>query len=180
MEGDHCDWDSQEDPALISGVLLFAIILVVANAQHDSMMTHGAQEGNHPPTEDTNAPMEETHEPIEETHLEPEPECCDEKTVGSITSYLVGTGETDYYKCLDNCIYHSRNPRDVNQYCFRTGTHPVSCIDATVTPTARPTRPTRPPTQPPTHPPTNPPTQPPTYPPTNQGMMMKSNSTYWF
>merc|ERR1712021_74346 len=95
-------------------------------------MTHGDMEATHAPMEETHPPMEGTHPPMEETHPpmeptegerpvelpEPKPECCDEKTVGSITYYLVGTGETEYYNCLDNCIYHSRNPRDVNQYCF--------------------------------------------------------------
>merc|ERR1719341_3129384 len=51
----------------------------------------------------------------------PEDDCCSEKTVGGIHYYLVGTGETEVYNCLDNCIYHSANPRDVWQYCFRPG-----------------------------------------------------------
>merc|ERR1719275_2900 len=66
----------------------------------------------------------------------PEDECCSEKTVGGIHYYLVGTGETEVYNCLDNCIYHSENPRDVWQYCFRVGRQPVQCNDATVTPSA--------------------------------------------
>ena len=66
----------------------------------------------------------------------PEDECCSEKTVGGIHYYLVGTGETEVYNCLDNCIYHSANPRDVWQYCFRPGRQPVQCNDATVTPAA--------------------------------------------
>merc|ERR1719430_2100858 len=66
----------------------------------------------------------------------PEDECCSEKTVGGIHYYLVGTGETEVYNCLDNCIYHSANPRDVWQYCFRPGRQPVQCNDATVTPSA--------------------------------------------
>merc|ERR1719430_865936 len=66
----------------------------------------------------------------------PEDECCAEKTVGGIHYYLVGTGETEVYNCLDNCIYHSANPRDVWQYCFRPGRQPVQCNDATVTPAA--------------------------------------------
>merc|ERR1712055_460652 len=45
----------------------------------------------------------------------PDAECCSEKTVGGIHYYLVGTGETEVYNCLDNCIYHSENPRDVWQ-----------------------------------------------------------------
>jgi len=66
----------------------------------------------------------------------PDDECCSEKTVGGIHYYLVGTGETEVYNCLDNCIYHSANPRDVWQYCFRPGRQPVQCNDATVTPSA--------------------------------------------
>merc|ERR1719347_336966 len=66
----------------------------------------------------------------------PDDECCSEKTVGGIHYYLVGTGETEVYNCLDNCIYHSANPRDVWQYCFRPGRQPVQCNDATVTPAA--------------------------------------------
>merc|ERR1719500_34142 len=66
----------------------------------------------------------------------PDAECCSEKTVGGIHYYLVGTGETEVYNCLDNCIYHSENPRDVWQYCFRVGRQPVQCNDATVTPSA--------------------------------------------
>merc|ERR1719391_379048 len=66
----------------------------------------------------------------------PDDECCAEKTVGGIHYYLVGTGETEVYNCLDNCIYHSANPRDVWQYCFKPGRQPVQCNDATVTPSA--------------------------------------------
>merc|ERR1719234_822174 len=52
----------------------------------------------------------------------PEDKCCSEKTVGGIHYKLVGTGETEVYNCLDNCIYHSSSfPRDVWQYCFRPG-----------------------------------------------------------
>merc|ERR1719175_483502 len=66
----------------------------------------------------------------------PDDECCAEKTVGGIHYYLVGTGETEVYNCLDNCICHSANPRDVWQYCFKPGRQPVQCNDATVTPSA--------------------------------------------
>merc|ERR1712192_229930 len=37
----------------------------------------------------------------------PDDKCCSEKTVGGIHYKLVGTGETEVYNCLDNCIYHS-------------------------------------------------------------------------
>jgi len=100
-------------------------------------------------TEDGEQPLElieeEYEEPLEleeeeeegEVPVEiPENECCSEKTVGGIHYYLVGTGETEVYNCLDNCIYHSANPRDVWQYCFRPGRQPVQCNDATVTPAA--------------------------------------------
>merc|ERR1712181_107527 len=47
----------------------------------------------------------------------PDDKCCSEKTVGGIHYKLVGTGETEVYNCLDNCIYHSTSfPRDVWQY----------------------------------------------------------------
>merc|ERR1712192_208847 len=46
----------------------------------------------------------------------PDDKCCSEKTVGGIHYKLVGTGETEVYNCLDNCIYHSSSfPRDVWQ-----------------------------------------------------------------
>merc|ERR1712181_150315 len=67
----------------------------------------------------------------------PDDKCCSEKTVGGIHYKLVGTGETEVYNCLDNCIYHSSSfPRDVWQYCFRPGKQPVECNDAKVTPSA--------------------------------------------
>merc|ERR1719489_734440 len=67
----------------------------------------------------------------------PDDKCCPEKTVGGIHYKLVGTGETEVYNCLDNCIYHSSSfPRDVWQYCFRPGKQPVKCNDAKVTPSA--------------------------------------------
>merc|ERR1712181_55036 len=67
----------------------------------------------------------------------PDDKCCSEKTVGGIHYKLVGTGETEVYNCLDNCIYHSTSfPRDVWQYCFRPGKQAVECNDAKVTPSA--------------------------------------------
>merc|ERR1711971_841460 len=61
----------------------------------------------------------------------PDDKCCSEKTVGGIHYKLVGTGETEVYNCLGNCIYHSSSfPRDVWQYCFRPGKQPVECNDA--------------------------------------------------
>merc|ERR1719228_1692127 len=88
-------------------------------------------------TDDGEQPLELIEEQYGEVPVEiPEDECCSEKTVGGIHYYLVGTGETEVYNCLDNCIYHSANPRDVWQYCFRPGRQPVQCNDATVTPAA--------------------------------------------
>merc|ERR1719495_469408 len=93
-------------------------------------------------TEDGEQPLELIEEEGEPPVEIPEDECCSEKTVGGIHYYLVGTGETEVYNCLDNCIYHSANPRDVWQYCFRPGRQPVQCNDATVTPAAGPHHPT--------------------------------------
>merc|ERR1719228_515128 len=88
-------------------------------------------------TEDGEQPLELIEEEEGEAPVEiPDDECCAEKTVGGIHYYLVGTGETEVYNCLDNCIYHSANPRDVWQYCFRPGRRPVQCNDVTVTPAA--------------------------------------------
>merc|ERR1712168_353404 len=89
---------------------------------------HGYGSGGERPIE----LVEEGEYPVEI----PDDECCAEKTVGGIRYYLVGTGETEVYNCLDNCIYHSANPRDVWQYCFKPGRQPVQCNDATVTPSA--------------------------------------------
>merc|ERR1712126_687218 len=73
----------------------------------------------------TESPLELIEEEGEFPVEIPDDECCSEKTVGGIHYYLVGTGETEVYNCLDNCIYHSANPRDVWQYCFRPGRQPV-------------------------------------------------------
>ena len=81
----------------------------------------------------TESPVELTIEGEAPVEI-PEDECCSEKTVGGIHYYLVGTGDTEVYNCLDNCIYHSANPRDVWQYCFKPGRKAVQCNDATVTP----------------------------------------------
>merc|ERR1711971_735833 len=87
--------------------------------------------------------LEDGEQPLElledgEQPLEiPDDKCCSEKTVGGIHYKLVGTGETEVYNCLDNCIYPSSSfPRDVWQYCFRPGKQPVECNDAKVTPSA--------------------------------------------
>merc|ERR1712172_9224 len=88
----------------------------------------------------THSGMEQPLELIEDGEVPveiPDDKCCSEKTVGGIHYKLVGTGETEVYNCLDNCIYHSSSfPRDVWQYCFRPGKQPVECNDAKVTPSA--------------------------------------------
>merc|ERR1712013_442607 len=87
-------------------------------------------------TSTTTTTTTEGEMPVEIPLETPEPGCCSEKTVGGIHYVLVGTGETEVYDCLDNCIYHSTIPRDVWQYCFKPGRKAVQCNDATVTPSS--------------------------------------------
>merc|ERR1711962_494821 len=87
-------------------------------------------------TTSTTTTTTEGEMPVEIPVETPEPGCCSEKTVGGIHYVLVGTGETEVYNCLDNCIYHSTIPRDVWQYCFKPGRKAVQCNDATVTPSS--------------------------------------------
>ena len=87
-------------------------------------------------TSTTTTTTTEGEMPVEIPVETPEPRCCSEKTVGGIHYVLVGTGETEVYDCLDNCIYHSTIPRDVWQYCFKPGRKAVQCNDATVTPSS--------------------------------------------
>merc|ERR1712192_232897 len=73
-------------------------------SEHGS--THSGMEQPLELLEDGEQPLELIEEGEVPVEI-PDDKCCSEKTVGGIHYKLVGTGETEVYNCLDNCIYHS-------------------------------------------------------------------------